>query len=44
MAKLLGLEGRMQWRNCEQDDAEEKKDADSFKAAFKQFDFSLEAT
>lgn len=42
MAKLLGLESRMQWRDCMQDDAEEKKDADRFKTAFKRFDFSLD--
>ena len=42
MAKLLGLEGRMDWRDCGQSDAEEKKDAEGFKAAFKGFDFSFE--
>ncbi|CAD6576246.1 MAG: hypothetical protein ASARMPREDX12_008617 [Alectoria sarmentosa] len=42
MAKLLGLEGRMHWKDCTQSDAEEKKDADGFKEAFKKFDFSLE--
>ena len=42
MAKLLGLEGRMHWKDCAQGDAEEKKDADGFKDAFKKFDFSLE--
>ena len=42
IAKLLGLEGRMNWRDCGQSDAEEKKDAEVFKAAFKEFDFSLE--
>lgn len=42
MAKLLGLEGRMNWRDCGQSDAEEKEDAEGFKAAFKRFDFSLE--
>lgn len=41
MAKLLGLEGRMHWKDCTQSDAEEKKDADGFKEAFKKFDFSL---
>ena len=41
MAKLLGLEGRMNWRDCLQSDVEEKKDAEEFKAAFKEFDFSL---
>ena len=42
MAKLLGLEGRMHWKDCTQSDAEEKKDAQGFKDAFKKFDFSLE--
>ena len=42
MAKLLGLEGRMHWKDCTQDDAEEKKDAEGFKNAFRKFDFSLE--
>lgn len=40
MAKLLGLEGRMHWKDCTQSDAEEKKDAEGFKEAFKKFDFS----
>ena len=44
MAKLLGLEGRMQWKDCTQSDAEEKQDAQRFKDAFKPFDFSLEGT
>lgn len=42
MAKLLGLESRLQWRDCSQSDEEEAKDAESFKQAFKEFDFSLE--
>lgn len=42
IAKLLGLEGRMHWKDCTQSDAEEKKDAEGFKEAFKKFDFSLE--
>ena len=42
MAKLLGLEGRTNWRDCLQSDADEKKDAEGFKAAFKPLDFSLE--
>ena len=41
MAKLLGLESRMHWKDCTQTDAEENKDADAFKKAFKNFDFSL---
>ena len=42
MAKLLGLEKRLQWRDCSQDDDEEKKDAEAFKTDFKEFDFSLQ--
>ena len=42
MAKLLELEGRMNWRDCGQSDEEEKRDAEAFKEAFKRFDFSLE--
>ena len=41
MAKLLGLEKRLQWRDCLQSDDEETKDAESFKQAFQAFDFSL---
>lgn len=40
MAKLLGLEGRMHWKDCTQTEAEEKKDAEAFKVPFKKFDFS----
>jgi len=42
MAKLLGLEGRVQWRDCEQGNDEEKAEAEGFKDALKPFDFSLE--
>lgn len=42
MAKLLGLEGRVNWKDCTQSDAEEKTDAGAFKDAFRKFDFSLE--
>ncbi|KAL2060164.1 hypothetical protein VTL71DRAFT_9559 [Oculimacula yallundae] len=41
LAKLLGLEKRIQWRYNVQSDEEEKKDAETFKAAFKEFDFTL---
>ncbi|KAF7909194.1 uncharacterized protein EAE98_012273 [Botrytis deweyae] len=41
LAKLLSLEKRIQWRDCAQTEAEEKQDAESFKAAFKEFDFAL---
>ena len=42
VAKLLGLDQRTFWRDCAQTESEEKKDAETFKAAFKRFDFSLE--
>lgn len=41
LAKLLGLEKRIQWRDCSQSEDEEKKDIGAFKAAFKEFDFTL---
>ena len=42
MGKLLGLEKRLDWRDCVQGEEEEKAEADHFKDLFKQFDFSLE--
>ena len=42
MAKLLGLEVRTHWKDCPQTEKEEQQDAETFKAAFKKFDFSLE--
>lgn len=41
LAKLLQLEKRTQWRDCAQSEEEEKKDIEAFKAAFKEFDFTL---
>jgi hypothetical protein len=41
LAKLLGLEKRIQWRDCSQSEEEEKKDIEAFKTAFKEFDFTL---
>ena len=43
MAKLLHLEARMNWRDCQQSEAEETQDAEVFKKAFKEFDFSLDS-
>lgn len=40
LAKLLGLENRLKWQDCEQTVEEETKDIDAFKAAFKEFDFT----
>ncbi|KAI1814375.1 CwfJ C-terminus 2-domain-containing protein-like protein [Poronia punctata] len=42
MAKLLGLEKRLSWRDVAQSPAEEIEDVDKFKEAFKPWDFSLE--
>ncbi|MCJ1442000.1 MAG: hypothetical protein MMC23_002492 [Stictis urceolatum] len=42
MAKLLGLDDRLDWRDCGQTEDEEKKDAEDFKKAFKEFDFAME--
>ncbi|KAI1177502.1 CwfJ C-terminus 2-domain-containing protein-like protein [Nemania sp. FL0916] len=42
MAKLLGLEARLTWRDIIQSAPEEVEDVDKFKAAFKPWDFSLE--
>ncbi|MCJ1384323.1 hypothetical protein MMC17_007439 [Xylographa soralifera] len=42
MAKLLGLEKRANWRDCGQGEAEEVADAEAFKKAFREFDFSME--
>ncbi|MCJ1355134.1 MAG: hypothetical protein MMC33_005125 [Icmadophila ericetorum] len=42
MAKLLGLEGRFDWKACSQSQEEEIRDASRFKQVFKEFDFSLE--
>ncbi|KAI9738765.1 MAG: hypothetical protein M1834_008272 [Cirrosporium novae-zelandiae] len=41
LAKLLGLEKRIFWQDCGQAQAEEEADAEAFKKAFKDFDFSL---
>ncbi len=41
LAKLLQLEKRIQWRDCAQSEEEEKTDIEAFKAAFKDFDFTL---
>ncbi|KAL8716004.1 MAG: hypothetical protein Q9220_000671 [cf. Caloplaca sp. 1 TL-2023] len=42
MAKLLGLEGRRDWKECGQTDEEETADAQKFKEGFKKFDWALE--
>ncbi|EFE33173.1 uncharacterized protein ARB_07925 [Trichophyton benhamiae CBS 112371] len=41
MAKLLGLEDRLNWRDASQSVEEEKKDVETFKGAFKEFDFTV---
>lgn len=40
MAKLLGLETRMQWQDCGQSHSDEVADVEAFKKAFEQWDFS----
>ena len=42
LAKLLRLDSRADWHRCGQTEADEKTDVESFKEAFKEFDFSLE--
>lgn len=42
MAKLLRLDDRVGWRECAQEQVEEEADANAFKEAFKEFDFSLQ--
>jgi len=42
MAKLLGLEKRLLWQDCAQEQLEEVRDAEAFKEAFKDFDFALD--
>ncbi|KAI9739866.1 MAG: hypothetical protein M1818_004922 [Claussenomyces sp. TS43310] len=40
LAKLLGLEKRLQWRDCVPSEDEEKAEVEAFKQAFKDFDFT----
>lgn len=42
MAKLLGLEKRVVWQDCEQSVEEETADVERFREAFKEWDFTLE--
>lgn len=42
LAKLMGLEKRIHWKDAVQTVADEEADATAFKEAFKAFDFSLE--
>ncbi|EPX74451.1 CwfJ family protein [Schizosaccharomyces octosporus yFS286] len=39
-AKLMGIEERIDWRQCNQTEEEEKKDAEDFKSYFKPYDFT----
>lgn len=41
LAKLLGLEDRMTWRDCDQGIEQETKDVEAFKSAFKDWDWTL---
>ncbi|KAL8366976.1 hypothetical protein RB595_009159 [Gaeumannomyces hyphopodioides] len=40
VAKLLGLEDRLKWQDCEQTQEEETKDTEEFRKAFKDWDFT----
>lgn len=42
IAKLLGLEKRFYWQECEQTVEEETADVEAFRDAFKEWDFTLE--
>ncbi|OAQ72500.1 CWFJ domain-containing protein [Pochonia chlamydosporia 170] len=42
IAKLLGLEDRFIWQDCEQTVEEETADVEAFREAFKEWDFTLE--
>jgi len=42
LGKLLGLESRINWRDCAQTQAQEEADVLAFKGLFKTWDFSLE--
>ncbi|KAI9803754.1 MAG: hypothetical protein M1825_001634 [Sarcosagium campestre] len=42
LAKLLGLENRINWKDVSQSQEAETADAEAFKAAFKEFDFSAQ--
>lgn len=42
MAKLLGLETRMDWRDCGLEVDEERRDAEAFKKGFRPWDFSFD--
>ena len=39
LAKLLGLESRLDWRAIQQPEAEEEEDAERFKALYQRYDF-----
>lgn len=42
LGKLLGLERRTHWRDCDQSEQEETAEAEAFKEVFKSHDFTLE--
>ncbi|KAG6234866.1 hypothetical protein E4U25_005512 [Claviceps purpurea] len=42
IAKLLGLEKRFFWRDCEQTVEEETRDVEAFREAFREWDFTME--
>jgi len=42
LAKLMNMEDRVIWQDCEQTLEEEEKDVEAFRDAFKEWDFTLE--
>ncbi|CAH0049551.1 unnamed protein product [Clonostachys solani] len=42
LSKLMGLEDRVIWQDCEQSVEEETADVEAFRAAFQEWDFTLE--
>ncbi|KAF4123930.1 Protein similar to CwfJ C-terminus 2 [Geosmithia morbida] len=40
LAKLMGLEDRLIWKDCAQTEAEETRDVEAFREAFKDWDFT----
>ncbi|KAF3220716.1 hypothetical protein TWF106_006137 [Orbilia oligospora] len=42
LGKVFGLEDRVNWKDCAQEVEDEIRDAEAFKKAFKEFDFSLD--
>lgn len=43
LGKLLNLDKRLRWQDCRQSEQEETSDAETFKKAFLQYDFTLQS-